>query len=55
MEESFSKGEMELANAGGGPERLGKHVDRLIDLMGALARAKTRLFDLYALIMKDGE
>jgi hypothetical protein len=40
---------------GAGLEEMNKHVTRTIDLMGALADAKQRLFDLYALIMKDGE
>jgi len=50
-EESLPHGLIEQA----GVESLDKHVTHLIDLMGALAHAKQRLFDLYALIMKDGE
>ena len=40
---------------GAGLEAMDKHVTRQIDLLGAMGNAKQRLFDLYALIMKDGE
>lgn len=40
---------------GAGLEAMDKHVTRQIDLLGAMANAKQRLSDLYALIMKDGE
>ena len=40
---------------GAGLEEMQKHLDRRIALMGALGDTKQRLFDLYALIMKDGE
>jgi hypothetical protein len=40
---------------GAGLEEMKKHLDRWIALMGALGDTKQRLFDLYALIMKDGE
>jgi hypothetical protein len=40
---------------GAGLAAMEKHVNSLINLMGAVANTKQRLFDLYALIMKDGE
>ena len=40
---------------GAGLQAMDKHVTRQIELLGAMANAKQRLFDLYALIMKDGE
>lgn len=59
-EREFADAESELRHEESLPqgltlEAMDKHVTRLIDLMGAFAYAKQRLFDLYALIMKDGE
>jgi len=51
VEESLPKDLIE----GAGLEERKKHLDRWIALMGALGDTKQRLFDLYVLIMKDGE
>jgi hypothetical protein len=51
---SLSQDAVETAKAGA-EEVLSNHLDRILDLQGAAIRTKTRLYDLYALIMKDGE